>query len=118
MYPLPGTDHNGKPETETKQNGHTEGENGTLSEDRKRKHDDTPVNGEHNSEDVKRGESVSTTDVNGNEGPDAKKKKLEYIENGHKNEMVNKITPESILQLSGCIQQFTLVLLLVSNLVG
>lgn len=89
-----------------------------MSEDRKRKHDDTPVNGEHNSEDVKRGESVSTTDVNGNEGPDAKKKKLEYIENGHKNEMVNKITPESILQLSGCIQQLTLVILLVSNLVS
>ena len=82
-----GTDHNGKSEKEGKQNGHTEGENGTSGEERKRKHDDTPVNGEQNGEDVKK-ENGGTTDVNGNEGPDAKKRKLGYIENGHKNEMV------------------------------
>ena len=86
---MPGTNHNGEPETEPKQNGNTEGENGTLSEDRKRKHDDTPINGEHSGDDIKK-ESNGKTDVNGNEGPDAKKKKLGYIENGHKNEMVKK----------------------------
>ena len=82
-----GTDHNGKSETEGKQNGHSEGENGTVGEERKRKHDETPVNGEQNEEDVKK-ENNGTTDVNGNEGPDAKKRKLGHIENGHKNEMV------------------------------
>ena len=47
------------------------------------------MNGEHNGEDIKK-ENGGTTDVNGNEGPEAKKKKLDYIENGHKNEMVRK----------------------------
>jgi len=83
-----GVDHNGKPETEGKENGHTEGENGSLGEERKRKHDETPVNGEHKGEELKHENHDATTDVNGNEGPDAKKRKLGYIENGHKNEMV------------------------------
>lgn len=89
LYLLTGTEHNGKSETDSKQNGHTEGENRSLGEERKRKHDDTPVNGEHNGEDIKK-ENGGTTDVNGNEGPEAKKKKLDYTENGHKNEMVRK----------------------------
>lgn len=45
------------------------------------------MNGEQNGDDIKQ-ENDATTDVNGNEGPDAKKRKLGYIENGHKNEMV------------------------------
>ena len=86
-----GIDHNGKPETEGKENGHTEGENGSsLGEERKRKHDETPVNGEQKGEEIKH-ENDTTTDVNGNEGPDAKKRKLGYIENGHKNEMVTLV---------------------------
>ena len=92
FFLLTGTDQNRKSETEAKQNDHTENENGTSGEDRKRKHEDTPVNGDHNSnsnsEDVKK-ENDGTTDVNGNEGPDAKKKKLGYIETSHKNEMVS-----------------------------
>lgn len=83
-----GTDHTGKSETEGKENGHTEGENGSLGEERKRKHDETPVNGEQKGEEIKHENHDATTDVNGNEGPDAKKRKLGYIENGHKNEMV------------------------------
>lgn len=47
------------------------------------------MNGDHNGEELKK-ESDGTTDVNGNEGPEAKKKKLEYTENSHKNEMVGK----------------------------
>lgn len=85
--PQNGTDHNGKSETESKQNGHPEnGENGTVGEERKRKHDDTSVIGDQSDEDVKK-ENNGTTDVNGNEGPDAKKRKLGHIENGHKNEV-------------------------------
>ena len=88
FYFRAGTDHNGKSETESKQNGHPEnGENGTVGEERKRKHDDTSVIGDQSDEDVKK-ESNGTTDVNGNEGPDAKKRKLGHIENGHKNEVV------------------------------
>ena len=88
FYIRAGTDHNGKSETESKQNGHPEnGENGTVGEERKRKHDDTSVIGDQSDEDVKK-ESNGTTDVNGNEGPDAKKRKLGHIENGHKNEVV------------------------------
>lgn len=84
-----GTDHNVKSEGDEKRNGNSEEENGTSTEDRKRKHEDTQVNGDHNGEELKK-EIDGTTDVNGNEGPEAKKKKLEYTENSHKNEMVGK----------------------------
>ena len=84
---LIGTEHNGQPETENKNSGHTESEKAPLIEERKRKHEDTPVSGEHNGEEIKR-ENKGTTDVNGNEGHDAKKKKLDYVDNNHKNEMV------------------------------
>lgn len=84
---LIGTEHNGQPETENKNSGHTESEKAPLIEERKRKHEDTPVSGEHNGEEIKR-ENKGTTDVNGNEGHDAKKKKLDYVDNSHKNEMV------------------------------
>ena len=47
------------------------------------------MNADHNGEDIKK-ENDGTTDVNGNEGPDAKKKKLGYVENSHKNEMVSE----------------------------
>lgn len=84
--PHNGKEHNGQPETEDKHNRHEESEKGALIEERKRKHEDASVNGEHKGEDVKK-ENDGTTDVNGNEGPEAKKKKLDYVESSHKNEM-------------------------------
>ena len=54
------------------------------------------MNGDHNGEELKK-EIDGTTDVNGNEGPEAKKKKLEYTENSHKNEMVGKQDKKTFL---------------------
>ncbi|XP_067045730.1 uncharacterized protein [Acropora muricata] len=85
--PQNGTEHNRQqPETENKNNRHTESEKAPVIEERKRKHEETEVHGEQNNEEIKR-ENKATTDVNGNEGHDAKKKKLDYVDNSHKNEM-------------------------------
>ena len=99
-----GTDQNTKPETEVKQNGHSEGEKGSVDEERKRKLEESSANGDQQPED-QTNENSGLTDVNGNEGPDAKKRKLGYVESGHKSDVVRKKIRLSVAAASheGCI---------------
>ena len=61
----------------------------TLKEERKRKLDELPVTGNANEEDPLKKENGHHTDVNGNEGPESKKRKITYTENGGRTDTVS-----------------------------